>query len=251
MPAEDVRTYEQGLAEPSGLKWSRQYVGWRGFREEADRLIASYRDRVQAVNEDRTRSAEWKTAQKHGLQAEYRRQFEELVAAWERRFQVWEEAARAQGRVAPRSAAAEAAYTRALAEVAMVVPNVTTGALRQQFEAAVLRGVEGEVDGWVSALTALVKPEPIKLTRGDTPVEEIRRQNTTALLARVAEIAAARKPANLSVAEDNLAWLTANRQEFEKAREWYFANRMDLAPQPPRNDTERAEAFIAMATRPV
>jgi len=251
MPRDDVRTYEEGLAEPSGLKWSRQYIGWRGFQEAADALIASYRDRAQAVNEDRTRSAEWKQAQKDALQAEYRRQFEELVSAWEARFAAWEAEARKQGRVAPRSAAAEAAYTRALAEVAMVVPNVTTGALRQQFEAAVLRGVEGEVDGWVSALTALVKPEPIKLTRGYTPVEEIRRQNTTALLARVAEVAAARKPANLLLAEDNLAWLAFNKEQFQREREFLYANRMDLAPAPPKDEAARATAWVAEMTRPV
>ncbi len=251
MPTDTVKSYEEGLQEPSGLKWSRSYIAWKEFTAAADELIAQYRARALKVVEDRTRTAEWRMVQTDALQDEYRAKFGELVTSWESRFTAWEAEARKQGQVKPRSAAAEAAYQRALVEVGMIVPNASPGELRDQLEAAVLRDTDGEIDGWVSALTALVKPEPFTLTGGGSSAEEVRRQNTTALLRRVAEVAEQRTPSNVTQARENLAWLEMNRAAVAKEREFLAANRMDLAPEVPTSERARMQAWIAEMSRPV
>lgn len=233
MPAAttDVRSEEEGLAEPSGLKWSRSYIHWRGYREGADALYADFGARADKIDADRTRTNEWRAEQRRGLRDQYRGELSGLTAAWERRFEVWEAEARRQGRAKPPSAAAEATRTRAGAELRLLVPNTEVPDLAERFEDALLREVPGEVEAWLTALPAMVKTTTAPQQRQSTPREQRLQAHAADLLARVAEVSAARMPENVKLANDNLAWLDMNHREFTREREWLVTSRAELGQE--------------------
>ena len=117
------------------------------------------------------------------------------------------------------------------AELRLLVPNTEVPDLAERFEDALLREVPGEVEAWLTALPAMVKTTTAPQQRQSTPREQQLQAHAADLLARVAEVSAARMPENVKLANDNLAWLDMNHREFTRERERLAKARAELGQE--------------------